>query len=73
MLYALLVITNFMLTVCMCVFLNMVRQRNKVIESMLESMHKDNVRIIRPPNSSKHPYDYEMEENFQRIIDDFES
>lgn len=73
MLYAILVITNFMLTVCMCVFLNMVRQRNKVIESMLESMHKDNVKIVRPPNNSKHPYDYEMEENFQRIIDDFES
>jgi len=73
MLYALLVITNFMLTVCMCVFLNMVRHRNKVIESMLESTYKDNIKIVRPPNSYKHPYDYEMEENFQKIIDDFES
>lgn len=62
-----------MLAVCMCIFLNMVRHRNKVIESMLESTYKDNVKIVRPPNSYKHPYDYEMEENFQKIIDDFES
>lgn len=72
MLYAMLVITNFLLTVCMCIFLNMVKHRNKVIEFLLESMHKDNVRVLPLKSQSSHPYDYQMEEDFQRIIDDFE-
>jgi len=39
---------------------------------MLESMHKDNVRVLHPPKKSSYPYDHEMEESFQRIIDDLE-
>jgi len=50
----------------------MVKHRNKIIESLLESMHKDNVRVLPLKSQSSHPYAYQMEEDFQRIIDDCE-
>jgi hypothetical protein len=70
MLYSSLIIANLLLIVCNCISINMIRQRNKAIISLLESMPDQNVKLL--PQDSSSLYDHEMEENFQQIIEDFD-
>jgi hypothetical protein len=75
MLYTSLIIANLLLVVCNCISINMIRQRNKAIISLLDSMPDQNVRLLsseKESQDSSFPYDHEMEENFQQIIEDFD-
>jgi len=67
----LLVLTNTILVGLLAVFLNMLRQRNQVITSMLEALQKTS-RSHHPTERNKYPFDYQTEETFQNIIEKFD-
>lgn len=67
----LLVLTNTILVCLLAVFLNMLRQRNQIISSMLEALQKTS-KSHHPTARNKYPFDYQTEETFQNIIDKFD-